>query len=185
MIGRAMSARLSSPILIGRVPEMATLEEALGRAEDGEPVVVLVGGEAGIGKSRLVRELADRARERGDLVLEGGCVSLGSDEGLPFAPIAEALRGLARVSDRAILDGLIDPATRELARLVPELLDDHRDLRSDAPPEWAQTRLFDGFIDPARASRPAAARDLRRGGRPLGRPVDARPAGVHRATASR
>ena len=145
MIGRAMSARLSSPILIGRVPEMATLEDALGRAADGEPVVVLIGGEAGIGKSRLVRELADRARERGDLVLEGGCVSLGSDEGLPFAPIAEALRGLARVSNREILDGLIDPATRELARLVPELLDDPRDIPSDAPPEWAQTRLFDGF----------------------------------------
>ena len=122
---------------------MATLEEALGRAEDGEPVVVLVGGEAGIGKSRLVRELADRARERGDLVLEGGCVSLGSDEGLPFAPIAEALRGLARISNREILDGLIDPATRELARLVPELLDDPRDIPSDAPPEWAQTRLFE------------------------------------------
>src|SRR6185369_8354910 len=43
-------------------------------------------------------------------------------------------------------DGLIDPATRELARLVPELLDDPRDLPSDAPPEWAQTRLFDGFV---------------------------------------
>ena len=158
MIGREMSARLSSPILIGRVPEMATLEEALGRAEDGAPVVVLVGGEAGIGKSRLVRELADRARERGDLVLEGGCVSLGSDEGLPFAPIAEALRGLVRTSDRAVLDGLIDPATRELGPARPGA--PRRPSRSPVGraagmgPDPPVRRLH----RPARASRPAAAR---------------------------
>jgi DNA-binding CsgD family transcriptional regulator/tetratricopeptide (TPR) repeat protein len=145
MIGPAMSARLSSPILIGRRPQMTTLETALERAEDGAPTVVLVGGEAGIGKSRLVGELASRARDRGGLVLEGGCISLGSDEGLPFAPIAEALRGLTRGSQRAALDGVIDPATRELARLVPELIDADAALPPEAPPEWAQTRLFDGF----------------------------------------
>ena len=96
MIDTEMPVRLSSPVLIGRVAEMAALQSALERAEAGAPVVALVGGEAGIGKSRIVAEVADRARQRGDLVLHGGCVSIGSEEGLPFAPIAEALRGWFR-----------------------------------------------------------------------------------------
>ena len=97
MIDAEMPARMSSPILIGRVPEMAALQEALGRAEGGSPMVVLVGGEAGIGKTRIVAEVAQDARQRGHVVLVGGCASIGSGEGLPFAPIAEALRGIAPV----------------------------------------------------------------------------------------
>jgi DNA-binding CsgD family transcriptional regulator/tetratricopeptide (TPR) repeat protein len=146
MIRPEMSARLSSPILIGRMPEMSALEAAFEGAEGGSPAVVLVGGEAGIGKSRLVREFADRARDAGGLVLDGGCVSLGSEEGLPFAPIAEALRGLLRITDATILAGLIDPATRELGRLVPELVSGGAEASSETPAEWAQTRLFDGFL---------------------------------------
>src|SRR5690349_20257100 len=146
MIDREMSARLSNPILIGRRPEMAALETAFERAAGGSPTIMLVGGEAGIGKSRLVREFAERVRDRGGLVLDGGCVSLGSEEGLPFGPIAEALRGLLRLSDPTILAGIIDPGTRELGRLVPELVAGGAEGRSDAPAEWAQTRLFDGFL---------------------------------------
>src|SRR5689334_21300573 len=122
MIGAKMPARLSSPVLIGRVAELAAVDDALDRAEGGSPVVILIGGEAGIGKSRLVAEVAERARRRGDLVLEGGCVSIGSEEGLPFAPIAEALRGWLHSSDRGPLEAVIDPSTRELGRLVPEVL---------------------------------------------------------------
>ena len=147
MIGAEMSARLSSPVLIGRLPEMAKLDDALGRSEAGSPAVVIVGGEAGIGKTRLVSELAARAQEREGLVLEGRCISIGSDDGLPFGPIAEALRNLARTTDRAGLDELIDPSTLELGRLVPDLVAGGADHGlADAPPEWAQTRLFDGFL---------------------------------------
>lgn len=147
MIGAEMPARLSSPVLIGRLPEMAMLHEALARVEAGSPVVVLIGGEAGIGKSRLVAELAAHARARGDLVLEGACASLGSGEGLPFGPIAEALRGLLRTSDRALLDDVIDPTTRELGRLIPDFLwNDGDGFLQVAPADWAQTRLFDAFL---------------------------------------
>ena len=147
MIGAEMPARLSSPVLIGRGPEMAMLLEALARAESRSPVVVLIGGEAGIGKSRLVAELATHARGRGDLVLEGACASLGSGEGLPFGPIAEALRGLLRSGDRALLDDVIDPTTRELGRLIPDFLRNDGDgFLQDAPADWAQTRLFDAFL---------------------------------------
>ena len=147
MIGPEMPARLSSPVLIGRGPQMDALTDALGRAEGGSPTVVLVGGEAGIGKSRLVAELAARARERGDPVLEGRCASLGAGEGLPFAPIADALRGLLRSGDRALIDDMIDPTTRELGRLIPEFRRDDGDgYLQAAPADWAQTRLFDAFL---------------------------------------
>ena len=82
MIDTEMPVRLSSPVLIGRVAEMAALQSALERAEAGAPVVALVGGEAGIGKSRIVAEVADRARQRerrrGS---ELGCGCGGDDEG--------------------------------------------------------------------------------------------------------
>jgi DNA-binding CsgD family transcriptional regulator/tetratricopeptide (TPR) repeat protein len=147
MIGADMSARVSSPIFIGRLHELATLNDALGRAESGDPAIVLVGGEAGIGKSRLVDELAIRARDRGAIVIAGGSISLGSDEGLPFASIAEALRGLVRSVDREMLVEMLDPATRELGRLVPELdVGKDEGPKADSPPEWAQTRLFEGFL---------------------------------------
>ena len=147
MIDAEMPARLSSPVLIGRVAEMAALDDALERAEDGSPVVVLIGGEAGIGKSRLIAEVAGRARQRGDFVLEGGCVSIGAEDGLPFAPIAEALRGWLRVADRGSVDAVVDPATRELGRLVPELVTgDSQGALAATPAEWAQSRLFDAFL---------------------------------------
>jgi DNA-binding CsgD family transcriptional regulator/tetratricopeptide (TPR) repeat protein len=147
MIAGDMTARVSSPVFIGRGPELDALRDALDRARAGSPTTVLVGGEAGIGKSRLAAELGTIANESGAVVLEGGCISLGSDEGLAFAPIAEALRGLVRRLDRAWLQELIDPATNELARLVPELAIGikHED-GPPAPPEWAQTRLFQSFL---------------------------------------
>ena len=146
MIANDMAGRVSSPIFIGRRAQLIALEEALERAERGDPSFVLVAGEAGIGKSRLVAQIAARARERGDLVLEGGSVSLGAAEGLPYAPVAEALRGLVRQVDPGELDRLIDPATVELARLVPELLIGAGTPPPASAPEWAQTRLFEGFL---------------------------------------
>jgi DNA-binding NarL/FixJ family response regulator/tetratricopeptide (TPR) repeat protein len=113
-----VSRRLSSPTLVGRTRETARLDDALAGAEEGRGGLVLVGGEAGIGKSRLVAELADRARVRGATVLVGGCVAMG-DGGIPYAPLAQAVRGWRREHDRgAGPDGRL-PA--ELAALVPGL----------------------------------------------------------------
>src|SRR6476660_8428313 len=147
MMGAQMPARLPTPVLIGRGPQMDALMDALDGAAGGSAAVVLIGGEAGIGKSRLVAELAAHARARGDLVLEGGCASLGSGEGLSFAPIAEALRDLLRSDDRALIDAVIDPTTRELGRLAPDFLrNDDAGFLHDAPADWAQTRLFEAFL---------------------------------------
>ena len=76
-----MGGRVASPTFVGRIEELQTLEAARGRAADGEPAVVLVGGEAGVGKTRLVAELTARCAADGTRVLAGGCVPVG--EGAP------------------------------------------------------------------------------------------------------
>jgi predicted ATPase len=65
---------------VGRERELAGLGAALERAADRRPAVVLVAGESGVGKTRLVSELGARARERGARVLTGDCVDLGDGE---------------------------------------------------------------------------------------------------------
>jgi DNA-binding CsgD family transcriptional regulator/tetratricopeptide (TPR) repeat protein len=117
----AMTATLSSATFVGRTEELARLAAAADRAAAGTPTAVLVGGEAGVGKTRLVGELVASARQAGATVLVGGCVELGG-EGLPFAPLIEALRGFVRDLDEPELAQLVPGRARvELARLLPEL----------------------------------------------------------------
>ncbi|HEV2253344.1 MAG TPA: AAA family ATPase [Streptosporangiaceae bacterium] len=110
---------MSSPVLVGRSRQLSVLDSALA-AVRGRPSAVVVGGEAGIGKSRLVREFADRARGTGARVLTGGCLELGAD-GLPFAPFTAVLRELVReLGAPGVADLLPGGSARELARLLPE-----------------------------------------------------------------
>jgi DNA-binding CsgD family transcriptional regulator/tetratricopeptide (TPR) repeat protein len=83
----AVARRVSVPELIGRQAELAVLEAAL-----GESRLVLVHGDAGVGKTRLVQEFSARAAAGGATVLTGGCLQFEAD--IPYAPFMEALRGL-------------------------------------------------------------------------------------------
>jgi DNA-binding CsgD family transcriptional regulator len=117
----AMNGRASSPVLIGRVEQMAALEDAFTSVRQGGPAAVLLGGEAGVGKSRLVDEFTARARRAGARVLTGGCMQLGVD-GLPFAPFTAMLRDLVHEMGADAFGAMLPGrATRELARLLPEL----------------------------------------------------------------
>lgn len=84
---------LVSPI-VGRDDELARLDGVLSRARSGEARAVLVAGDAGVGKTRLLGEAAGRAAEAGMSVLTGHCVDLG-DVGLPYLPFTEILGALA------------------------------------------------------------------------------------------
>jgi DNA-binding CsgD family transcriptional regulator/tetratricopeptide (TPR) repeat protein len=84
---------------VGREDELRRAGRALDAARDGAGSTVLVSGEAGIGKSRLGSEVAARAREAGFEVLLGRSIDLVGTE-LPYQPVAEALRPLARVGAR-------------------------------------------------------------------------------------
>src|SRR5215813_2720414 len=119
MIG-GVALRVSSPVLVGRAAEAAQLWAAFERAQAGSPATVVVAGEAGVGKTRLVTELITRARAQGALALTGGCLNVG--EGVvAYAPLVEALRSLGGAVDPAELERVLGSARAELARLVPEL----------------------------------------------------------------
>jgi tetratricopeptide (TPR) repeat protein len=134
-----MGGRVASPTFVGRVEELQVLEAARRRAADGEPAVVLVGGEAGIGKTRLVAELTNRCAAHGTRVLSGGCVPVG-DGALPYAPIVEALRALVAEVGVAAVRELVGPSWPELARLLPTL----GEPEGTGPTEQAaQSRLFE------------------------------------------
>jgi DNA-binding CsgD family transcriptional regulator len=87
-------------VFVGRVAELDRLERALHAAAAGSGSTVLVGGEAGIGKTRLASELATRARGAGFEVLVGRCLDLVGTE-LPLQPFAEALRPLGELPSAA------------------------------------------------------------------------------------
>ena len=89
-----MAGGFTPEAFIGRAAELGRLKGALDRAEHGRPQVVLLAGDAGVGKTRLLAEFADQAQQRGARVLAGGCVELG-DIGLAYLPVVDALRGLA------------------------------------------------------------------------------------------
>jgi class 3 adenylate cyclase/DNA-binding CsgD family transcriptional regulator/tetratricopeptide (TPR) repeat protein len=127
-----------SPTFVGRVEELQTLEAAKVRAADGDPAVVLVGGEAGVGKTRLVAELAGTCTADGMRVLSGGCVPVGG-EGLPYAPIVEALRPLPEELGVDAMRELAGPSWQELARVLPSL----GEPEADPPGQAAQPRLFE------------------------------------------
>jgi hypothetical protein len=85
-----MRPRTISVPLVGRTDEIATLRSALAGARAGTPATVLIGGEAGVGKSRLISEFTVTEQDAGARVLTGGCLELGAD-GLPFAPFTAVL----------------------------------------------------------------------------------------------
>src|SRR3954451_9250281 len=80
--------------MVGRASELARLLAHVDRAAAGRTSTVLLAGDAGVGKTRLLDELTVRAIERGVRVLTGHCVDLG-DVGLPYLPFVDLLRPVA------------------------------------------------------------------------------------------
>ncbi|MEH0845798.1 AAA family ATPase [Micromonospora sp. CPCC 205711] len=111
-----MTVRAASTVLVGRQDELGMLRAAFDRARSGEPTTVLVGGEAGVGKTRLLDEFGALATAAGARMLVGQCLELG-EAGLPFAPFAAALREVLRRDGPGAFDGY----EAEFARLLPEL----------------------------------------------------------------
>ncbi len=142
---------------------MAALQAALETVRRGDPAAMLVGGEAGMGKTRLIGEFTAVAREAGARVLTGACLELGAD-GLPFSPFTAMLRDFVRESDAGEIASLLSGsgrAARELARLLPEFAI-RREAGDDGQPAVsaladdgrtsirtageARAQLFEGFL---------------------------------------
>ncbi|WP_370942902.1 helix-turn-helix transcriptional regulator [Amycolatopsis sp. cg5] len=118
--------RLGSGIpLVARTQEMRQLRAALARAERGEAGAVLLSGDAGVGKTRLLTALGEYALSRDALVLTGRCIDV-REGGLPYLPFAEALAPLAGSTVAAVAAAVKErPA---LGRLLPQVHQPHAEL---------------------------------------------------------
>jgi ATP/maltotriose-dependent transcriptional regulator MalT len=139
-----MRARVTSSRFVGRTAELAELERALREATEQRPAVMLLGGESGVGKTRLVREFEERVSDEDEvLVLRGEAVEEADGE-LPYAPLIGALRPLVRARNPAF-DALARGTRAQLAALLPGIDEE------PAPPERndpsAQLRLFEGLLE--------------------------------------
>ncbi len=129
------------PLLIGREEELKALAARLDRAGYGEGGIVLIAGEPGIGKTRLLHEFADCARRAGWLVLSG---SAYDTEGMPpYLPFVAAIREHARVASDEELMGIAGDAP-SIAALIPDFRTRFRDLPS-APPQPPEAERFRHF----------------------------------------
>ena len=127
-------ARLGVGIaLVGRRAEMTALGAALERAEEGKPTGVLLAGDAGVGKSRLVAETVERAGTAGYAVLTGRC--LDSSASLPYLPFTEVVGQLVASRPEQLT------AHPELSRLLPGHLSGEAVDR-----ELGQLRVFDAML---------------------------------------
>ncbi|WP_432142031.1 helix-turn-helix transcriptional regulator [Streptomyces sp. bgisy084] len=134
-----VETRSVSPVFVGRAAELAVLEGALDCiAASGEPQALLIGGEAGVGKTRLIEEFGESARARGALVALGGCIEIGS-EGLPFAPFSAILHTL-NWHLRDELAAAVAGQEGELSRILPELGETPGEAHDE---EIGRARLFE------------------------------------------
>jgi ATP/maltotriose-dependent transcriptional regulator MalT len=109
----------AKPALVGRARELAEFDGVLGRLAAGQPWLVQLVGEAGIGKSRLLAELSTRAEDRGYLVLDGRAAEFERD--IPFGLIVDALNDYLGSLDPALLRALDEGTLADLASVFPSM----------------------------------------------------------------
>ena len=107
--------------LIGRADELELARGMLRRARDGAPGLLLVGGEAGVGRSRLAAAIAAEAVATGVRAATGTCVRMDAGA-LTYAAIITALRSLAADADPGEVARTLGAYRHEVARLLPELV---------------------------------------------------------------
>ena len=138
-----MSERVLCPNLIGREAQLFALEDALLTAHRGESRFVALGGEAGMGKTRLATELAGRAQRLDWEVIWGACSE--AELSLPYLPLVEAVGNYLSRQDTDRLVEQLGAARRELAQLFPLLGRDE----PEAPvgdPTQAKLRLSEAVV---------------------------------------
>lgn len=128
--------------LVGRTLEIAAVRRVLARAREGSGHVALIVGEAGVGKSRLLRAMTDEARAGGFFVLHGA--SFEAETSIPYAPLLDLVRSFAGSASPAVVAHVLAPAAAELVAIFPELKSVLPDATPNATvdPESDKRRLF-------------------------------------------
>jgi DNA-binding NarL/FixJ family response regulator len=107
------------PTLIGRGAQIDALRQVLAQAREGNGRVALIVGEAGVGKSRLLRAMTDEARAQGFFVLQGACFE--AERSIPYAPLLDLVRLFASATSAAVVAHVLRPAANDLVSIFPEL----------------------------------------------------------------
>jgi DNA-binding CsgD family transcriptional regulator len=141
---------LSSPVMVGRELEAERVVRALSGLADGTAPYVVISGEAGIGKSRLIDDALARTGAA-IRVVRTECLALGSR--IPYLPFAELLRDLASQIPATTLTGIVGPSRAELTRFLPVLAtvigsaadDADGDLRRNGD-DLDRLRMYEAFV---------------------------------------
>ena len=132
---------------VGRESERAELRRLLDQSAKGRGALALIGGEPGVGKTRLAEEMALEARQRGLLTLTGHCYE--TEGAPPYIPFVEVVEGSARVVTPKALRSALGDSAPEVAKLMPELRRLFPDIPPppELPPEQERRYLFNGMRD--------------------------------------
>jgi tetratricopeptide (TPR) repeat protein len=131
---------------VGRDAEAGDLFRLLDRMLTGNGGLVLIGGEPGVGKTRLARELMTAARQRGCFCLTGHCYEM--EGALPYMPFVEITEESVRLVPQAVRAAMGDSAA-EIAAMAPSLRRAYRDIppTPDVPPNQLRRLIFGAFLE--------------------------------------
>jgi tetratricopeptide (TPR) repeat protein len=132
---------------VGRESERADLRSYLDNARSGQGSLVMIGGEPGVGKTRITEELIVEARQHGFLTLTGHCYEM---EGAPpYVPFVEIIESTARIVESDAMLTTLGTDAPEVAKLMPELRHTFPDIPTpkQLPPEQERRRMFNGVLD--------------------------------------
>ncbi|MGD8330746.1 MAG: protein kinase, partial [Acidobacteriota bacterium] len=154
----ASAAKVYATPLVGRDAERASLLEMLDKASSGHGSLVMIGGEPGVGKTRLAWDILDEARQREMAAFIGHCYE--SEGTPPFIPWVEILESSAQATAPALFRQLMGDSAPELAKLLPELRRLYPDIPEplDLPAEESRRYLFKSvhaFVERATRNRPS------------------------------
>src|SRR5688572_3680967 len=129
------------PVLIGRDNDLQRLDRLMTQSQEGSGQIALISGEAGIGKSRLVREIKIRAPQ-GTLILEGQCFQ--TDSALPYAPLLDLFRNFFATHTPEEIARTLAASASQLVKLFPELTAylPHLTPTPDPDPKQEKQHLF-------------------------------------------
>src|SRR6266480_1182305 len=137
------------PVVVGRTPDLAALYLLIDSTKSGLGQVALLSGEAGIGKTRLVKEAKAYATAQDFLVVQGNCFP--TDLTYPYAPLLDLLRFLFSNPDMAAISAELKPFERDLYQLLPEVVFLVPDLSATSAlipvePEQEKRRIFAALV---------------------------------------
>jgi len=132
---------------VGRESERADLRRLLDQAARGQGALVMIGGEPGVGKTRLAEELLPEARQRNVLAWTGHCYE--TEGAPPYIPFVEILETAARVIPAVALRDALGDSAPEVAKLMPELRHLFPDIPPplELPPEQERRYLFNCMLE--------------------------------------